>query len=560
MARKVFIAVLGTGFYGKCKYVDQNKGFVSSETRFVQQATLEYINAKAWPVGNSDAIFFLTDKAKCDNWNESITERRNEPYFGLQGILKNMSLPFVPTEVHIPDGKNEKEMWEIFTILFNKLQEDDELYFDLTHSFRYLPMLVLVLGNYAKFLKHVTVKYISYGNYEARDTTTNEAPIVDLLPLSSLQDWTYAAGQFLESGNVEKLIYQCKTSLRPIMAETEGKDQQASALNKFVCHLQTFVEDIRTCRGMNIISANTISKLRTDADNLGSTIIEPMNPVFEKIKCRLMSFDKNRNIDNAYAAAKWCQDNEMYQPAATILQEAVVTFFCLRHNIDIGDYDKRKIVNKAFKIKAMNTPEDKWDTLYKEILEDVLSDEYLLNPNLISLFSNITEVRNDFNHSGMRSAKIPMEPARLKKNIAKCIDGFSILFHNEFNCEYKENQLLINLSNHPSSKWDSGQLGAAAEFGEIADMPFPDIDANGDEIYIENLADEYANKIRQVSEGKRATVHLMGEMTFTFALLSKLQAAGITCIASTSRRMVVDDKPGHREVTFQFVRFRKYNV
>lgn len=120
--------------------------------------------------------------------------------------------------------------------------------------------------------------------------------------------------------------------------------------------------------------------------------------------------------------------------------------------------------------------------------------------------------------------------------------------------------MLINLSNHPSSKWDSGQLGAAAEFGEIADMPFPDIDANGDEIYIENLADEYVNKIRQASEGKRATVHLMGEMTFTFALLSKLQAAGITCIASTSRRMVVDDKPGHREVTFQFVRFRKYNV
>jgi hypothetical protein len=43
MGRKVFISVLGTGFYGACKYVKD--GFVSTETRFIQQATLEYVKA-----------------------------------------------------------------------------------------------------------------------------------------------------------------------------------------------------------------------------------------------------------------------------------------------------------------------------------------------------------------------------------------------------------------------------------------------------------------------------------------------------------------------------------
>ena len=33
MARKVFISVLGTGFYGKCTY--KKDTFVSNETRFI---------------------------------------------------------------------------------------------------------------------------------------------------------------------------------------------------------------------------------------------------------------------------------------------------------------------------------------------------------------------------------------------------------------------------------------------------------------------------------------------------------------------------------------------
>ena len=61
----------------------------------------------------------------------------------------------------------------------------------ITHAFRYLPMLVLVLANYAKFLKNVTVKSLTYGNYEAREGTN--APIVNLLPIAALQDWTTAA-------------------------------------------------------------------------------------------------------------------------------------------------------------------------------------------------------------------------------------------------------------------------------------------------------------------------------------------------------------------------------
>ena len=33
--------------------------------------------------------------------------------------------------------------------------------------------------------------------------------------------------------------------------------------------------------------------------------------------------------------------------------------------------------------------------------------------------------------------------------------------------------MLINLTNHPLSKWDEAQLQAAAQYGECVDIPFP---------------------------------------------------------------------------------------
>ena len=53
------------------------------------------------------------------------------------------------------------------------------------------------------------------------------------------------------------------------------------------------------------------------------------------------------------------------------------------------------------------------------------------------------------------------------------------------------------------------------------------------------------------------TVHLMGEMNFTFALITKLKARGIKCVASTTQRETVEEG-GVKVSKFNFVRFREY--
>lgn len=119
--------------------------------------------------------------------------------------------------------------------------------------------------------------------------------------------------------------------------------------------------------------------------------------------------------------------------------------------------------------------------------------------------------------------------------------------------------MLINLSNHPVSKWSEEQLSAAqTQFGEVVDLPFPTVDPQADEVAISALADDYVSRVVVLSDNHSISVHLMGEMTLTFSLVSRLQKRNIPCVASTTQRIVHELPDGGKEVKFQFVRFRDY--
>jgi hypothetical protein len=135
--------------------------------------------------------------------------------------------------------------------------------------------------------------------------------------------------------------------------------------------------------------------------------------------------------------------------------------------------------------------------------------------------------------------------------------------------------MLLNLSNHPSANWSEEQLQTAIElFGRVEDLPFPHIDPKAGKDEIKKLASHYFNQIKELSETEKlqraqtddgvfsgeskVTVHLMGELTFCFALLKMLQSANIKCVASTTERQVIQEKDGRKTVQFQFVQFREY--
>lgn len=123
--------------------------------------------------------------------------------------------------------------------------------------------------------------------------------------------------------------------------------------------------------------------------------------------------------------------------------------------------------------------------------------------------------------------------------------------------------MLINLSNHPSEMWDREQKSTAEkQFGTITDLSFPLVDPMADENEINSIANKLVNRCVGIFEDQPSSptnaVHIMGEMTLTFAVVKKLQKHHIQCIASTTQRKVSINDKDQKSSIFKFCHFRKY--
>lgn len=583
--RKVFISVLGAGFYGECIYEKKNhdgKGhdFLSSRTRYIQQATLEYLNASAW-TENDAAYILVTQKARDVNWDETILARRNnkgivERYLGLEKVLKTMNLPFEAKAVDIKNGMNEAEIWDIFeTILSERegiIQDGDELYFDLTHGFRYLPMLVLVLGNYTKFLRKTRKCSITYGNFEMKDEN-HFAPIIDLLPLAALQDWTYAVADYVENGYATQLENLTKDSLIPVLSnrgtETNAViKERALKMRHLISNINKVAIERQTCRGIAVTESKSVKSLKENIQENQYGVIKAVTPLIKEIEASLKDFDEKGNVLNTIAAAQWCYDNHLYQSATTFLEEGVVSFFCQRHQIDYKNEEMRGLVTSAFAIKACDIQPEKW-TVPQNLLPSFLSileDPMLQDMKFVNHFYDFcSTVRNDYNHCGFRSKRLPLDSQKMVRKIEEALKIISQKLvastSSSVDGVVEQNdspRLLFNLSNHPVATWSQEQLEAAKPYGDVVDMPFPVIEPESGSDTIDEIAETYALQIIEKASDSSVTVHIMGEMTFTYALVSRLKDQGIRCIASTTERNVVEESEGKKLSEFKFVQFREY--
>jgi hypothetical protein len=122
--------------------------------------------------------------------------------------------------------------------------------------------------------------------------------------------------------------------------------------------------------------------------------------------------------------------------------------------------------------------------------------------------------------------------------------------------------MLLNLSNHPSTRWSDKQKQTAIEkYGTIQDMPFPNVPPAAIPSEIKTMAADYVKQIRglaKAEENAPFAVHIMGEMTLVFRIISLLKRSKISCMASTSERKSIENSDGTKTMQFEFIQFREY--
>lgn len=119
--------------------------------------------------------------------------------------------------------------------------------------------------------------------------------------------------------------------------------------------------------------------------------------------------------------------------------------------------------------------------------------------------------------------------------------------------------MLINCTNHPYETWREPLRQAAANYGEVVDVPFPQIMPQQTSVQLRQLVEELSAKIEAMEP---EAVIAAGEFTFLFMLVDKLLADGVkvmcTCSKRTTTETLLPDGTNEKKSLFVFECFREY--
>ena len=430
---KIYISFLGTNDYLPCTYHHQAERI--KNVRFVQEATIR-MNCMDW-TEKDRVIIFTTEKAFRSNWKDNghIDRKTSETLLsdGLETCIKKIDGQFSYQQIFISDGKNEKEIWDIFTRVFDSIQDKDEIVFDITHAFRSIPMLAVVILNYARIMKHVSLNGIYYGALEALGSISEAraippekriVPILDLTAFDQLMEWSVAADRFLDAGDSTPISRLANNSARTILSQTKGNDRSQHVIVRLAKNLEKFTKTLSTCRGRNI--STVVERLKQSLDDcknleLTNPLNIPLETILEKISAQVNHFPGDF-IKDGIQAARWCLDHNLIQQSYTILQETLITYFVYKIGEDHEDFSKKNInrtlANQATKISVDNLPFEKWNKEAKKnrpVIEK-FKRFYDSCPQLIKTYNNLTGFRNDINHAGFSDQDKPAEKFSQKMN------------------------------------------------------------------------------------------------------------------------------------------------
>jgi CRISPR-associated Csx2 family protein len=393
------------------------------------------------------------------NWEDDGQEDKDGTTLkqeGLKSRLTGMNLNCPVEMVKIPDGSSEKEIWEIFNIIFGKIDKDDELIFDITHGFRSLPMLALVIINYAKLLKKITISGIFYGAFETLGSSRQveklniekiNAPIFDLTPFVKLIEWTKAVGDFLDFGDAREICRLTETESVPIIKEKKNNKDEAVLLKKFSESLNKFSYDIGSSRGKNIQDFKYFSGFDLKDFLSKDTFIDPFNPLIEKILSKIESF-KPDSIQNGYAAVQWCLEHILIQQGYTIFLETMISEIAAKHSrefletmnhLEKDNPEKNKNPSKTLRIlvsqslnissrKELKFDVTKWSTpasQYPEIVKKIINQT---SQEFLKIYDSLTGRRNDVNHASFNDNSV--SAAKLKDDLEKTFNQFMEMKNN----------------------------------------------------------------------------------------------------------------------------------
>jgi len=206
-------------------------------------------------------------------------------------------------------GISESELWDNFSTFMRiceNLQENDEVYLDITHAFRSIALfnyITLDLISILKFKKAFKLSGLFYGMLDVK-SELHYAPIVDLSSYYNMTMWARAAYDFTNFGN--------GYLLSELISDKDISEK---------------IRDIS-----EIVNINYIDDFKRHIDALNGLLENNRSsePVIKYMFPYLINFTKRfKGINSSgklqFALAEWYFDNKRYAQGYICLTESIIT-------------------------------------------------------------------------------------------------------------------------------------------------------------------------------------------------------------------------------------------
>jgi hypothetical protein len=401
------LTFLGTGNYYETTYLWQDN---ECNALYAPVASISFLKP-------SKLIAFLTEEA----------EEKVFPAF------KKALPPDLPVEpCPVPLGKDEPELWDIFTALLEVVDEGDEIAFDITHGLRSFPYLSLLVAAYLRAMMNVRIRAVLYGAFEVRDTTVtpNRAPMFDLSPMLTLLEWAAATDRFNRTGDsryLSSLLREQQKSLATRWQKQPEKLRRLSALGNLASGMDKITQALRLIRPHDAIEmaaglpeyAEKAKPVLAEAASAlpFSMLLDKMNAAYAPLGLRESVQNQKQALEKERLMIRWYAEREQWVQAAALAREWLVSWVMAhlgigpetssteRHRVEEFVNSEAEAYLQAKKAERSFTP---------LFLRDIPEVETLL-----SLWKSFTDVRNDILHAGMRDD--PGRPESLIKQIRSAL-------------------------------------------------------------------------------------------------------------------------------------------
>ena len=437
MPRRVFISFLGTNNYIECKYRDGD--YVSPPVRFIQEA-LAREWCRDWTA--DDRIYiFCTEEAARKNWQDNGQERAASD-IERQGLQQRLALFAaepdglkVPVEmVPIADGFTEEDVWRIFSVVYEKLEPEDEIFFDVTHAFRSIPIFSVVLFNYARFMKDTRIMAVKYGAFEklgpafqVKDVPVEQrlAPVLDLTNIVRLQEYNQIASNLKDFGKVK--------SLKSVLAYV-GEIPADGVIRDLSSSITEMDEYIATIDLKKIKSGNFIKKFRDSYKFVTRkrTILAPIMNILHELYRETADFVPEASFRNIEAAINWTIKHDMLMQAYPLAEEYIIRWVAAKYASERPSALSPKKYH-IFISSLLGMPQEDFEmrqwkeslAQYPDVAETLADEPFVIR--LRPLYDKIRNMRNSLAH-GNGAVKY----VDLQKGIADIVYCISFI-----NPEYK---------------------------------------------------------------------------------------------------------------------------